>query len=154
METSGRERRHRYFTTSAYQKLLSKENFETLDAFSNDDTVCAGGFSQFEEGSFYVDKRILQNYHDGYKDTINVQRPRKRPLKNPILPDGRVKLGRPRKKPVEQSENGVGKTIVGLDASESTPAVTVESSPAKRRRTETIPLEHSDVSEGASYVFR
>ncbi|KAF8634442.1 hypothetical protein AX15_000891 [Amanita polypyramis BW_CC] len=152
METSGRERRHRYFTTRAYRELLSKENFETPDVLSNDDFTFAGWFSQLEEVSFYVEKRNLQSYQDDYKDKVNVQRPRKRPLKNPILPDGRVKLGRPRKQPVKQSESEKGDAIgvAGPGASESyrsTPIVTTESSQAKRRRTETIPREHGDVNE-------
>ncbi|KAK2461682.1 hypothetical protein APHAL10511_006145 [Amanita phalloides] len=147
METSGRERRHRYFTTRAYQELLSKEKFEAPGVLSNADFTHTKEFSPLEEVSFYAEKQMLQSYQDGYQDKINVAKPRKRPLKNPILPDGRVKLGRPRKKPAEQTVNSESKTIV--PGTSTTPPM-IESLPVKKRRiatTSLLPDEAPQVSQ-------
>jgi hypothetical protein len=153
METSGRERRHRYFATGAYRELLSKEKFEAPDVFTGDDVALIGDFSQHEETAFYAEKEMLYTYQDSYKDKINIEKPRKRPLKNPILPDGRVKLGRPRKKPVDQAataENTATGTT-GSDVSPSKLAAINTSSPAKKRRIDAMPPPPADKNDGPSY---
>ncbi len=155
METSGRERRRRYFSTSAYRELLSKEKFEAPDMLTSDDATLAGFFSQLEETSFYAEKKVLHIYQDSYKDKINIEKRRKRPLKNPILPDGRVKLGRPRKKPADQvaSSESTATGPIGSDVSLSKPAVTATSPPAKKRRVDEVSLPPADKNEGPSYQF-
>lgn len=152
METSGRERRRRYFTTGAYLELLSKEKFEAPDMVTSDDATLAGFFSQLEETAFYADKTMLHIYQDSYKDKINVEKPRKRPLKNPIMPDGRVKLGRPRKKPADQVASSES-AATGLIGSDVSPAVTATSPPAKKRRTDEASLPQVDKNKGPSYNF-
>lgn len=144
METSGRERRHRYYSTGAYRELLSKENFEAPDVLSSDDVALTGDFAQQEENAFYGEKGTLRVYQDSYTDKINNEKPRKRPLKNPILPDGRVKLGRPRKNQAATLANAAVES-----SSKSTPIAT--SSPAKKRRTDAMP---ADKIEGPSYQSR
>ena len=149
METSGRERRHRYFSTGAYRELLSKEKFEAPDVLTGDDVALIGDFSQHEETAFYAEKEMLYIYQDSYKDKINIEKPRKRPLKNPILPDGRVKLGRPRKKPVDQAATAVTGTT-GSDVSPSKLAA-INTPPAKKRRTDPMPPPPTNKNEGPSY---
>lgn len=109
--------------------------------FTGDDVALIGDFSQHEETAFYAEKEMLYIYQDSYKDKINIEKPRKRPLKNPILPDGRVKLGRPRKKPVDQAATAENTATGAINTS----------SPAKKRRTDSMPPPPANKNEGLSY---
>ena len=100
METSGRERRHRYYTVASYRKLVTKENLDNSTAgYADVDFTIVGGFLEFNPNLFYSDQNTLHKYQDDFKDKTRakIAKPRKHPLKNPILPDGTVKQGRPRK---------------------------------------------------------
>lgn len=111
METSGRERRHRYYTVACYRKLVSNEQLDKSSAGYGDvDLRNVGGFYSFDSGIFYESESDLFNYEDSFKDEkTRIANPVKRQPKNPILPDGSVKQGRPRKHPLEvKSGSGVG----------------------------------------------
>lgn len=103
METSGRERRHRYYTVKNYQKLVSQEALDKESAGYHDTGhASCGGFYQLPADMFYRDEGELRMYQDSFKGDELSQPPKKatkRAPKNPILPDGTVKRGRPRKHP-------------------------------------------------------
>lgn len=107
METSGRERRHRYFTVAAYQKLVAAEQLDKASAgFGDIDISEAGGFYQLPDTMFFNETKDLQRFQDTFN---RVSRPSKRQFKNPILPDGTVKQGRPRKNVPKEGEGSKGK---------------------------------------------
>ncbi|KAG6837874.1 hypothetical protein H0H93_013027 [Arthromyces matolae] len=109
METSGRERRHRYFTVAAYRQLLAKENLDNTSAgYTDVDFTNVGGFLPVESKLFFKDEASLHQYQDSFKDIAKLSG-RKRPPKNPILPDGTVKQGRPRKYPVGEDPKSLRK---------------------------------------------
>jgi len=102
METNGRERRHRYFTLLNYQKLVSQEALDQSSA-GYDETVKngVGGFFPQDAGAFYEDDAALATYQDSFNiddGTRLAKKSKKRKFKNPMLPDGTVKKGRPTKK--------------------------------------------------------
>lgn len=111
METSGRERRHRYYTVSAYRTLVAKENLDQGSAgYADVDFSAVGGFFPVDPGTFYEEEETLFEYEDTFKDNQNATKKgkhRKKPLKNPVLPDGSVKQGRPRKNNADGSEQPV-----------------------------------------------
>ncbi|KAF6766510.1 hypothetical protein DFP72DRAFT_866743 [Ephemerocybe angulata] len=97
METSGRERRHRYYTVAAYRELVSTEQLDKSAAgFHDIDLNQAGGFASYPESMFFDEAGALNNFEDTFH---RVSRPAKKAFKNPILADGTVKKGRPRKTP-------------------------------------------------------
>ncbi|KAJ3736873.1 hypothetical protein DFJ43DRAFT_382574 [Lentinula guzmanii] len=69
LETSGRERRHRYFTISAYRTLVERENLDRSTAGYGDlDLDNVGGFLNVDMGQFYKDDEELHLYQDSFKD--------------------------------------------------------------------------------------
>ncbi|KAJ3764305.1 hypothetical protein EV360DRAFT_31693 [Lentinula raphanica] len=69
LETSGRERRHRYFTISAYRILVERENLDKSSAGYGDvDLDNVGGFMHVDPGQFYQDDEELHRYQDEFKD--------------------------------------------------------------------------------------
>lgn len=144
METSGRERRHRYFTVSAYHKLVSQENLDKSSAGLPDiDFEDTGGFMATEPKTFYSDIEALETYQDAFKETAEVAReaatgkPRKKTPKNPLLSDGTVKKGRPTKvdedgNPVKSARNSKKRKLV--EAEEVTPA-DADGPTTKKRKT-------------------
>lgn len=111
METSGRERRHRYFTVAAYRQLVAKENLDNITAgYTNIDFTNVGGFLPIDPNLFYEDELDLFKYQDAFKDIEKANgKPRKRVSKNPILADGSVKQGRPRKYPIGEDPKSLRK---------------------------------------------
>jgi hypothetical protein len=111
METRGRERRHRYFTIAAYHELLAKENLDSSSTVYPDvDLTEVGGFFPLSHELFYEDESTLFRYQDSFKDTEKIRaNTRKRPFKNPILADGSVKQGRPRKYPIGEDPKSLRK---------------------------------------------
>ncbi|KAJ7124740.1 hypothetical protein C8R43DRAFT_31912 [Mycena crocata] len=96
METAGRERRHRYYTIASYHALVAQENLDKSSAGYNDVHLNqVGGFFPFTPEAFYNDPKALFQHQD--RDARVVKNPGKKIRKNPILPDGSVKKGRPRK---------------------------------------------------------
>lgn len=108
METFGRERRHRYYTVAAFRGLITREGLDDSAAhYANIDYSAVGGFASVTPDAFYDDEETLVIYADSFKDKFNAGH-RKYKLKNPILPDGSVKIGRPRKIRAKESK---GKAI-------------------------------------------
>ncbi|GLB36492.1 putative B-block binding subunit of TFIIIC [Lyophyllum shimeji] len=108
METSGRERRHRYFTVASYRQLVAKENLDNHSAYSEVDFSNVGGFLPVEANLFYENEDALVQYQDAFK-AVEKASAKKRTFKNPILPDGSVKQGRPRKYPVGEDPRSLRK---------------------------------------------
>ncbi|KIM47907.1 hypothetical protein M413DRAFT_439604 [Hebeloma cylindrosporum] len=104
METHGRERRHRYFTVANYRKLVAQEELDKNCAgYADTDLDNVGGFLPISTGLFYDTETSLVQYLDAFNDTDKTRyRKPKKPPKNPILPDGKTKRGRPRKNPAER----------------------------------------------------
>ena len=128
METSGRERRHRYYTVAAYQKLVATEQLDKTSAgFTDIDVSDTGGFSVLHPSLFYTETSELEKFEDTFN---RVNRPSKRQFKNPILPDGTVKQGRPRKKPLQDVEAVKKASKRKLEAME----VNESESPTKKRK--------------------
>ncbi|KAJ3853299.1 hypothetical protein EV368DRAFT_39211 [Lentinula lateritia] len=69
LETSGRERRHRYFAISAYRTLVERENLDKSTAgYSDIDLSNVGVFLSVDPGGFYRDDEELHRYQDSFKD--------------------------------------------------------------------------------------
>jgi hypothetical protein len=129
METSGRERRHRYYTVDAYRKLVAQEQLDPSSAgFDNVDFTRVGEFSAPDPSAFYENEAVLVKYQDAYKADLSSVARKKKPPKNPVLPDGTIKLGRPRK--VASDKVGEKRKLDRLEGS------TFVSPPTKRRRLE------------------
>ena len=141
METSGRERRHRYYTVASYRKLVTKENLDPSTAgYADVDFTNVGGFLEVDPNLFYKDQNALHSYQDDFKDNAKAKNAklRKYPPKNPILPDGTVKQGRPRKYPVGEDPKSLRKaTKRKRDEGALEDGKTLETEqtqPAKKRR--------------------
>lgn len=94
-ETYGRERRHRWFTFKGYKALLNQEDINEVEHELVVDLANAGGFTGVSPELFYDTLGQLHQYQD--TDTRDETAKKRKPPKNPILPDGTVKKGRPRK---------------------------------------------------------
>ncbi|KZT06305.1 uncharacterized protein LAESUDRAFT_726133 [Laetiporus sulphureus 93-53] len=129
-ENYGRERRYKYYTVAHFHTIAARENFEDHQ-YKDVDLDQAGGFMQVKESAFYDDESALKRYVDNFKtiqdanvaDTAKKSKGKQRVWKNPILPDGTVKRGRPRKYPVSED------------------AATSKKASMKRKRTEESTLE-------------
>jgi len=95
-ETYGRERRHRWFTFKGYKTLLSQENIVEAEHGPPVDLANTGGFTDNPPDLFYDTLDQLHQRQDTDSREEKTKKKRK-PPKNPILPDGTVKKGRPRK---------------------------------------------------------
>jgi len=126
METNGRERRHRYFTLLNYQKLVSQEALDQSSA-GYEETVKSGvgGFFPQDASGFYEDEASLAAYQDSFNidDGMRlVKKTKKRKFKNPMLPDGTVKKGRPTKKHQQSlNTNAVASTSKVVEVAEVEP---------------------------------
>ncbi|KAG5651227.1 hypothetical protein H0H81_009422 [Sphagnurus paluster] len=139
METSGRERRHRYFTVASYRKLVAKENLDNSSAgYAEVDMSNVGGFLPVESNLFYKDQDALFQYQDAFKDSVKLVSGKKRTFKNPILADGSVKQGRPRKYPPGEDPRSLRKQANAKRKHESVANELEdgeEGQPVKKRRT-------------------
>jgi hypothetical protein len=116
METFGRERRHRYYTAAAFRALVAREGLDDSAAtYANIDHSTIGGFASTSSSVFYEDEKTLISYADSFKDKLNAGN-RRHKLKNPIMPDGSVKIGRPRKTPASGVKEGTGKHTAAVAA--------------------------------------
>lgn len=95
-ETYGRERRHRWFTFKGYKALLNQENISEAEHGLSVDLANTGGFTDTSPDLFYDTLDRLHQHQDTEALEETTKKKRK-PPKNPILPDGTVKRGRPRK---------------------------------------------------------
>jgi len=113
MEINGRERRHRYYTVGHYRQLVNDESLDNeMMAYNDLDLSNVGGFSDVGEEMFYGTRQDLTRYTDSFKSRHDSLEKKKktRVYKNPILPDGKVKRGRP-KKSVVVDENTTSTAI-------------------------------------------
>ena len=94
-ETYGRERRHRWFTYRGYKALLSQENINEAEYDPPVDLADTGGFTEISPELFYDTQDQLHQHQD--TEAREETTKKRKPPKNPILPDGTVKRGRPRK---------------------------------------------------------
>lgn len=122
LETHGRERRYRYFTSASYSQLLAHEGMDAnLNSKTPQDPSAVGGFMLVEGVEFFKDLNELNTYLEGWgrgddiilgTRIIKAAKPRgsvgakisllpkqgkKKKYVNPLLPDGTRKKGRPRK---------------------------------------------------------
>ncbi|KAK0198496.1 hypothetical protein F5146DRAFT_1158718 [Armillaria mellea] len=114
METFGRERRHRYYTVSAYHSLVSQEKLDASSArLAEVDFGDSFGFMSVDPKSFYSDTKALIKHQDtGREELTTNSKAKKKVPKNSVLPDGFVKLGHPKK-----SQDGDDGTPVQLEVS-------------------------------------
>ena len=112
METFGRERRHRYYTLTAYKTLMASENLEDTTEI---DLSKVGDFAAFNDGMFYVDDDALHHYQDTYMD----------------------KEGAKSKKSAKKRKRGESDDLGGAEAVEGVPELTPK---AKRGRPRKKPL--------------
>lgn len=105
METHGRERRHRYYTVANFRALAAREGLDdSATNYANVDFSAVGGYALFLSDSFYDDEESLHHYVDSFKNKSCTGQARKNKAKNPIMPDGSRKLGRPRKTETNDSK--------------------------------------------------
>ena len=113
METSGRERRHRYYTIRHYRQFVNEESLDNQSApYCDIDLGDVGGFSIVDPDAFYETEEDRIRYISSFKSEHDSSEKKKtRIYKNPILPDGTVKRGRPRKKILPDDDIGTGATV-------------------------------------------
>ncbi|SJL05812.1 uncharacterized protein ARMOST_09148 [Armillaria ostoyae] len=98
METFGRERRHRYYTVSAYHSLVSQEKLDASSArLAEVDFGDSCGFMPMDPKSFYGDTKALIKHQDAGREELTKKSKAKKAPKKPVLSDGTVKLGRRKK---------------------------------------------------------
>ncbi|KAK0478540.1 hypothetical protein IW261DRAFT_1551813 [Armillaria novae-zelandiae] len=104
METFGRERRHRYYTVSAYHSLVSQEKLDASSArLAEVDFGDSYGFMPMDPKSFYGDIKALIKHQDaGREELTKKSKAKKKAPKNPVSSDGSVKLGRRKKSQDDQ----------------------------------------------------
>lgn len=99
-ETHGRERRYKYYTVAHYLALAEREKFEDR-RYHDIDMSAVGAFLPVEADAFYEDADELDRYvreMGTSKGTGALAKAKgKKKYKNPTLPDGSIKKGRPRK---------------------------------------------------------
>ncbi|KAJ6574623.1 hypothetical protein B0H19DRAFT_1124959 [Mycena capillaripes] len=136
METSGRERRNRYFTIASYQALVAREKLDKDSAgYADVDLSKVGDFYPFGPESFYTERAALEKHQD--RDARITRNPaRKKQPKNPVLADGTVKKGRPKKERPEGEESKPRKPRKRklAEDEESGPSEPKKAPPAKKRR--------------------
>jgi hypothetical protein len=132
-ETHGRERRHRYYTYRGYRSLLARENLEDDGPHSSADLSRAGGFFQLPTSEFWNTEEQLFKYQDNFRDQDPRMKNKKSLYKNPIMPDGSVKKGRPRKDGSTQTGRGK-KRKKAEEKNEASGEDDLPEPPAKRRK--------------------
>ena len=108
METSGRERRHRYYTVANYYKLVSEEALDKSCACPTD-IVDIGKFYAIRSDSFYENNEELVHRQDAAKDSEPMQDSeiKKHSEGKPSISNVQPKQGRPQKPPESEGKQGV-----------------------------------------------
>ncbi|KAJ8462329.1 hypothetical protein ONZ51_g10973 [Trametes cubensis] len=131
-ETHGRERRYKYYTVANYLEIADREGFEDK-RYRDVDMSCVGGFLPVEDGAFFEAEEELTKHVNvltlSKREAPSTAKSKKKRV-NPILPDGTVKKGRPRKSA----------------AADGTPASTVK---GKKRKREEPAEGEAAAQEGA-----
>ncbi|KAI0662526.1 hypothetical protein C8Q70DRAFT_908850 [Cubamyces menziesii] len=98
-ETHGRERRYKYYTVANYLEIANREGFEDK-RYRDVDMSCVGGFLPVEDSAFFEAEEELTKHVNvltlSKREAPSTAKSKKKRV-NPILPDGTVKKGRPRK---------------------------------------------------------
>jgi len=103
METSGRERRHRYYTVTSYHQLIVREDLDPETAGGTPvDFESVGEFKNVNSRLFYDNGEGSIQYQNAYKPGIASSAEGRKATKNPVL-DEAVKL---RKYPTKQTGDG------------------------------------------------
>ncbi|KAF9269944.1 hypothetical protein L218DRAFT_888243 [Marasmius fiardii PR-910] len=98
IETLGRERRHRYYTVSAYRTLLDKENLDkTAAGLSETDLSNQGNFLPVESSAFYDNEETLQSYLDNLRGD--------EPTKNKLTTDRGEATGKSKKRKAQDKDD-------------------------------------------------
>jgi transcription factor C subunit 3 len=89
-----------------YRKLVAQEELDKNSAgYADIDLDNVGGFLPVSAECFYNSENALIQYMGAFNDNDKSRaRNPKKPPKNPILPDGKTKRGRPRKNPANDEE--------------------------------------------------
>ncbi|KAJ6501642.1 hypothetical protein C8R47DRAFT_1108154 [Mycena vitilis] len=151
METSGRERRNRYYTIASYQAMVAREKLDKDSAgYADVDLSDVGGFFPFGPESFYTEYSALLSHQD--RDArISRNAPKKKGHKNPVLLDGTVKKGRPRKERPDGSEPKPRKPRKRKAEDEGAgPSEPKKAPPAKKRRLNAKQEPADDVVESSA----
>jgi len=104
METSGRERHHRYYTVTSYHQLIVREDLDPETAGGapvNFESV--GEFKNVNSRLFFEDGEGSIQYQNAYKPGIASSAGGRKASKNPVFLDEAVKL---RKYPTKQTGDG------------------------------------------------
>ena len=112
MESCRRERRHRYYTIHHYRQCVNQESLDATP-YKDLDVGNIGGFSIVDHNAFYETEGDTVRYTSSFKSTHDSLEKKRRLYKNPILPDGTVKRGRPRKKVNEIKRQRKRKSVEG-----------------------------------------
>ncbi|OSD05907.1 hypothetical protein PYCCODRAFT_1383895 [Trametes coccinea BRFM310] len=112
-ETQGRERRYKYYTVANYLTLADREGFED-QRYRDVDMSHVGEFLAVEGDVFFEREEEMVGHVAGLsstkRDILSTAKGKKKKLVNPILPDGSVKRGRPRKHPLAEGTPTFTKT--------------------------------------------
>lgn len=142
-ENQGRERRYKYFTFANYQTVAEREKLDA--AVSPEELAKAGDFMEVDEKHFYANEEEFNHYVDNFPldgiftPSIKEGKQKKKKRTNPILPDGSVKKGRPRKGDMTREtkrkrDEDEGEVAVTGDGASASASATGVSSPPKRKR--------------------
>jgi len=104
METSGRERHHRYYTVTSYHRLIVREDLDPETAGGvhvNFESV--GEFKNVNSNLFYENGEGSMQYQNAYKAETASSAGERKVTKNPVLPDEAIRLG---KYPMKQTGDG------------------------------------------------
>jgi len=111
METSGRERRHRYYTVASYRQLVVQEGLDPEKAgYAHVDFESVGEFKNIDSSLFYEDEEGSVKYQNAYKTKIANSAVEKKANKNLVLPDRPVNLG---KHPTKETGGGAQTPTTG-----------------------------------------
>ncbi|KAI5829674.1 hypothetical protein K523DRAFT_416530 [Schizophyllum commune Tattone D] len=137
METSGRERRNRYYTVSAYRTLLQSENLDqSSNPYTDADFARVGEFAEIDEDLFYDDEEELVEYQDGSKAPPAKDTPGKPGRKKKAAADGAEKTTKTSQKRKAQ----VTTANEGDEAEDHLP-------PAKKRKTKAAKAQDATPKE-------
>ncbi|KAF5319851.1 hypothetical protein D9758_018452 [Tetrapyrgos nigripes] len=165
METSGRERRHRYFTVSAYRTLVAREGLDQSTAGYGDvDLSQAEQFMSVEADAFYDNEASLEAYQDAFKEEISGKggkgkksastasasavkrtKSKKRAREEDGEPSASTRKGKKRKVAADDGEGAEGSISVGPVGMNNEAASKTPSVPKKRGRV----AKDTAASEGA-----
>lgn len=139
MENFGRERRHRWWTDACFQALADKDSLGSTNGPQYDFSA-VGQFAVISRDMFYANQAELAEFVDSQcvKPSSSKASRKKltKPRVNPVLPDGTVKRGRPRKdNPLSKKRRKAGDAdLIDGDGDINEPPKAKRGRPPKRRK--------------------